>query len=296
MKTILKRNYALIASIALLTMSCVQNSPEYKQLKAENDALRLENVKFGEEVNNMLGTLEEVESNFESIRKAENYIQVQQQTGVELNSSKRERFKQNMQLITETLQKNKEQIASLQSQLKKSGIRSAALQKTVDRLSEQLDQKVIMIASLQEELSRKNIRIDELDGMIASLNEDMEELATTAASQKEKINEQDQMLHTAYYCFGTSKELKTQKILSGGGIFSKAKVMQPGFNKEYFIKIDTRKTKEIQLFAHKASLRSSHPEGSYEFVEDAEDGDLSFLILDENAFWSTNKFLVIEVK
>ena len=54
----------------------------------------------------------------------------------------------------------------------------------------------------------------------------------------------DKQLHTAYYCFGTAKELKDQKILSGGGLFAKSKVLQSGFNKDYFISIDIREVKE----------------------------------------------------
>lgn len=60
-----------------------------------------------------------------------------------------------------------------------------------------------------------------------------------------KLNAQDKALHTAYYCFGTSKELKEQKILSGGGLFSKSKVLQSGFNKDYFISIDIREVKKF---------------------------------------------------
>ena len=139
-----------------------------------------------------------------------------------------------------------------------------------------------MIVALQEDLAKKNVRIQELDEMVSSLNEDVESLATTAAAQSEKLNAQDKALHTAYYCFGTSKELKEQKILSGG------------FNKDYFISIDIREVKEIPLFASKAKLKSNHPEGSYEFVED-EDGNLTLKINDEKAFWSLGKYLVIEV-
>ena len=179
-------------------------------------------------------------------------------------------------------------------ELKKSGIQSSALRKTIDRLSSELDQKATMIVALQEDLAKKNVRIQELDEMVSSLNEDVESLATTAAAQSEKLNAQDKALHTAYYCFGTSKELKEQKILSGGGLFSKSKVLQSGFNKDYFISIDIREVKEIPLFASKAKLKSNHPEGSYEFVED-EDGNLTLKINDEKAFWSLGKYLVIEV-
>ena len=232
----------LVCVCTAMLASCGQNSADYKKLKAENDSLRIENTKNTDELNDMLSTLNDIESDFQSIRDAENYLTIQQQTGGELNQSRRDQIKQNM----------------------------------------------------QEDLAKKNVRIQELDEMVSSLNEDVESLATTAAAQSEKLNAQDKALHTAYYCFGTSKELKEQKILSGGGLFSKSKVLQSGFNKDYFISIDIREVKEIPLFASKAKLKSNHPEGSYEFVED-EDGNLTLKINDEKAFWSLGKYLVIEV-
>jgi len=241
----------------------------------------------------ILGTLNDVEADIQSIRDAENYLNIQQQKG-DLNKSNREQIKENMQLISETLKKNKETISQLEDKLKKSGIQSAALRKTISRLSSELDQKANMIVTLQEDLAKKNVRIQELDEMVASLNEDVEDLSTTTAAQSEKLQEQDKQLHTAYYCFGTAKELKDQKILSGGGLFAKSKVLQSGFNKDYFISIDTREVKEIPLFAGKAKLKSNHPEGSYEFVKD-EDGNMTLKITDEKAFWSLGKYLVIEV-
>ena len=245
-------------------------------------------------MNEILTTLNDVEADIQSIRDAENYLNLQQQTGGEFSKSNREQIKQNMQLISETLKKNKETISQLEDKLKKSGIQSAALRKTISRLSSELDQKATMIVALQEDLAKKNVRIQELDEMVSSLNEDVENLATTAAAQSEKLGEQDKALNTAYYCFGTAKELKDQKILSGGGLFSKSKVLQSGFNKDYFISVDVREVKEIPLFAAKAKLKSNHPEGSYEFVKD-EDGNLTLNITDPKTFWSLGKYLVIEV-
>ena len=255
----------LIATTICTAMlaSCGQNSAEYKKLKAENDSLRIENTKSNAEMDEILGTLNDVEADIQSIRDAENYLNIQQQKG-DLNKSNREQIKENMQLISETLKKNKQQISELEEKLKKSGIQSSALRKTISRLSSELDQKANMIVTLQEDLAKKNVRIQELDEMVA------------------------------YYCFGTAKELKDQKILSGGGLFAKSKVLQSGFNKDYFISIDTREVKEIPLFAGKAKLKSNHPEGSYEFVKD-EDGNMTLKITDEKAFWSLGKYLVIEV-
>lgn len=284
----------LVCVCATLLASCGQNSADYKKLKAENDSLKIENTRSNDELNDMLTTMNEIEADFQSIRDAENYLTIQQQAGGEQLVSRREQIKQNMQLISETLKKNKELIADLQNKLKNSGIKSVALKKTIDRLSSELDQKTTMIVALQEDLAKKNVRIQELDEMVTALNEDVEGLATQTAAQKEKLNNQDKALNTAYYCFGTAKELKDQKILSGGGLFAKSKALQSGFNKDYFISIDIREVKEIPLFAGKAKLKSNHPEGSYEFVKD-EDGNLTLKINDEKAFWSLGKYLVIEI-
>lgn len=279
---------------AVLLTSCAQNAAEQKRLKAENDSLKIENAKNVSDMNEMVSILNDIEADFQSIRDAENYLNIQQQKSGELTPTTREQIRQNMELIRETLKKNKEQITQLEDRLKKSNVQSSALRKTIDRLTAELDQKANMVMLLQEDLAKKNVRIKELDQMVTSLSENVEDLAATSAVQAEKLKEQDKALNTAYYCFGTSKELKDQKILSGGGLFAKSKVLQDGFNRDYFISIDVRQVTEIPLFAGKAKLKSNHPEGSYEFLKDQE-GNLTFRIVDVKSFWSLGKYLVIEV-
>lgn len=56
---------------------------------------------------------------------------------------------------------------------------------------------------------------------------------------------QDEALNTVYYALGTNKELKEQKIVEGGGLFSSKKVMEGEFNKNYFTAVDMRKLHDI---------------------------------------------------
>lgn len=284
----------LLAVCTVLLVSCGQQSAEYKRLQAENDSLRLENTKASSELNDMLSTLDDIEAGFQSIRDAENYLSLQQKAGDEMTPGRREQIKENMKLVSETLKKNREQIAELQDKLNKSGNKNKTLQTMIDRLSKELDEKTAMIVSLQEDLAKKNVRIQELDDMVSDLNENVENLSTTNAVQSEKLSAQDKALHTAYYCFGTAKELKAQNILTKKGIFTKTKVLQDGFNRDYFITIDTREVTEIPLFSSKAKLQSNHPETSYEFTKD-EEGNVTLKITNPEAFWSLSKFLVIEV-
>ncbi|MDD6210797.1 MAG: hypothetical protein PUB21_09360 [Bacteroidales bacterium] len=272
----------------LLLVSCGKGSTDYKALKMENDSLRLENAKTTAELEDYLTLINEVEENFSSLRSAENYVSVEVAKGGELSKSSREKITDDMHLLSEVLAKNKEQIEKLKSQLQNGKIKSSQLQKTIDRLSMELDDKVTMISELQNQLAKRNIAIEALDEAVVSLSQDVATLAEETSTQKKVINIQDKELNKGYYCFGTTRELKDQKILSG------RKVLPDGFNKNYFMEIDIRELKKIPLFAKKAKVLTPQPASSYEFIKDDE-GKLTLKITDINAFWSIGKYLVIEV-
>ncbi|OAV71027.1 hypothetical protein Barb6_01547 [Bacteroidales bacterium Barb6] len=292
MKTVIK--VAAVCASVFLLASCVKSSKEYKQLQAENESLRTESVRSTTELNEMLAVLDEVENDIRTIRETENYLTIPQ-LGGEVSPTRQEEIRQNMHLITGIIQKNKQQISELEAKLKGNNSQFAALRKTIDRLNAEIEKNTVMITSLQADLAKKNVRIQELDDLVTDLNENVENLSLTAAVQSQKLTAQDKELHTAYYCFGTAKELKDQKILTGSGLFSKSKALPDGFNRDYFVAIDIREEKEIPLFSSKATLHSNHPEGTWRFAED-EDGNLTLVITNAEQFWSLSRFLVIQVK
>jgi predicted nucleic acid-binding Zn-ribbon protein len=282
----------LICLCVICFASCTQSSGDYQKVQAENDSLRLQLTKNESELNEMLETLNAIESDIQTIRTAENYLNVEKDT--ELSSSRREQIKSNMSLVIETLKKNKQELSELQEKLNKSNVRSSALQKTIDRITNDLNEKSVLIVQLQQDLGKKDAQIQQMSQQVESLNTDVQILEDVNSSQNDLINQQDQTLNTVFYCFGTKKELSEQNILSGGGLFSKSKTLQDGFNKDYFISTDKRNLSSIPLFAHKAKVHTSHPSSSYKLVQDNE-GNLTLRILNFDAFWSLSKYLVIEV-
>ena len=96
-------------------------------------------------------------------------------------------------------------------------------------------------------------------------------------------------LNTAWYVFGTKKELKEQRIMVDG------KVLQSSFNKNYFTKIDIRVDKEIKLYSKSAKLLTTHPSSSYTLTPDA-NKQYVLRITNPQIFWSTSKYLVVLVK
>jgi DNA repair exonuclease SbcCD ATPase subunit len=287
----MKKILAILACISVIT-SCNQSGELKQELQAENDSLRLQLAKNESELNEIFSTLNSIENDIETIRSVENYLNVEKDA--ELSIPKRNQIKKNMTMIVETIRKNKQQLSELQDKLNKSNVHSTALQKTIDRITNDLNEKSKLIVKLQQELSNKDEQIKEMSQHVEALNTDIQILEEVNTSQNNLISQQDKFINTAYYCFGTKKELSEQKILTGGGLFSKSKALQEGFNQDYFISTDRRKLEEIPLFARKAIIHTSHPAKSYDLIEDR-DKNLTLWIKDTDKFWSLSKYLVIEV-
>lgn len=285
MKKVIFFSFLLVFGLS----SCVKNSSEYKSLQAERDSLALISAKNTAELDEIFTLLNEVEENFREIKTAENYLSLQSTKPGEMGSSVKESIKSNMQFISETLEKNREQIAELEKKLKNSSVQSTQLQQNLTRLRQQLDEKTQALAVLQDELQRKNYEISQLSESVTNLVQNVTELESQSEVQQEIIKQQQAELNTAYFCFGTSKELKEQKIIEGGKLGA-------NFNRAYFTKIaNLNNFHTIKLYAKSGKLVSKHPEGSYEFVKD-ESKQAVLNILDPQNFWSLTKYLVVEVK
>ncbi|HBK33294.1 MAG TPA: hypothetical protein DEG28_10255 [Porphyromonadaceae bacterium] len=271
-----------------MIVSCtnVKESKEYKQLESERDSLLSQSSASDAEVSEMMSVISEVEANFDKIREAEKYISTQSSQSGEMNKDTKARVTENFQMITEVLQRNKKQLAALNKKFENSNSQVASLKNTIDRLNREMQESANRLTELQAELVKK-------DEQIAQLSSDIESLAVETEQQSSTIQQQDRTLHTAYYVFGTASELKDQKILSGGFLRA-TRVLQDTFNKEYFLEIDIRDVTQIALYAPKAKLWSTHPDGTYELVKGS-DGNLTLQITDTQRFWSLTKYLIIEV-
>ena len=278
---------SLVVATSLFT-SCVKNSSEYRSLQAQRDSLALVSAQNTAELDEILSILNEVEENFKEIKTAENYISTQSAAPGEMQRSTRERLKSNMEFISTTLEKNRVQIADLEQKLKNSRVQSSQLQKTVENLRIQLEEKAEALIILQDDLNRKNYEISKLNENVAVLSKNVNELESQSQKQIQTIKEQWTELNTVYFCFGTTKELKEQKILDGS-------TLGTDFNRAYFTKIpDMNQFLTLPLYAKKGKLVSNHPQGSYEFVKD-ENGKAVLNILDPVNFWSLTKYLVVQV-
>ena len=282
-------------ALSLMVVGCTGNQgSSYDKLKTSYDSLLMQSDKNQADLNEAIGIINEVESNLSQIADAEHRVQADALKG-ELNQSQKQQIMDEISLLRQTLQENKQNLAQQQEKLKRSGINIAALNKKIDLLSSQIAEKDQMIQSLQADLESARGMIARQDSLITEQTEKGAVNEATIAIQNKKLQAQDAALHQAYYCFGTLSELKEENIIKGGGLFSKAKVLPEGFNQDYFKQVDTRDLTTIALFAAKAHLRTQHPASSYHFEKDA-DGNQTLVIDNQQEFWSRSKYLVVEVE
>lgn len=278
----------LVACVAAFCLTGCNNgkNDSAAQNTAQADSLNGIIAQKDSEINDLMGTLNEIEEGFQQISEAEHRVSLAKD-GEGVN--KKQKLKEDIQFIADRMKQNRELIAKLQKQLANGTLKGAQLQKTIEGLQKQLEEKDALLQTLREELDKKDIHIAALDETVNNLNTKTNRLTAESNQKTETINAQDKQIHTAWYVFGTKKELKEQSIIQDG------KVMTGNFNKNYFTKVDIRNLSEIKLYSKSAKLLTTHPSSSYSLVRDA-NKQYTLRITNSQIFWSTSKYLVVLVK
>ena len=278
----------LFACLALLLLgACTgkKSSPDLANME-QNDSLQRIIAQRDSEINDMMSTLNEIQEGLSAINQAENRLSIAREGE---GANKTAQIKENIKFIANTMARNRELMKRLQQQLRESRFNGDELRKTISNLTQQLDDKAHELQRLKAELDAKDIHIAELDEKIDNLNDNVENLQTDAQQKAQTISNQDKQLNTAWFVFGTKKELKEQHIMENG------KVLQSNFNKNYFAKIDIRIDKEIKFYSKSARILTMHPSGSYTLTPDV-NKQYVLRITNPQLFWSTSKYLVVLVK
>ena len=292
----MKKIILLFAAIALLcAASCSTKKEKEENAKdpsaATIDSLRQALAQTQNESSDMIETLSQIQEGFDKINEAEGIVNVESRQG---ESGNRQRILDNMAVIQNKLRLNRELIANLQQQLRTSNqsdaCTKAKLEAMVENFNKQLEEKNQEIEALRAELAQKDIKIAEQGEQIDALSSNVSDLAQKNEEKARTVAEQDKELNTAYYVFGTKRELREQRILQKGDVLK-----GNDFNKDYFTRIDLRVTKTIKLYSKSAKLMTNHPAGSYSLDKDAQ-GQYTLRITNPQAFWSVSKYLVITVK
>ena len=278
----------LCACTSIIVCSCSQGSAVSETARQERDSLQRIIDEKDAELDDIMGTFNEVQEGIRRISEAEGRVTVADATRE--NASSRELIRENLEFIEQAMKQNRDMVAQLKEKLRNSSIKADKLQKTIANLQNQIEQQAQRIQELEaslaekdEELIRKGQEISELNDNVTSLEADNESKSKSLAAQEKELNE-------AWFVFGTKSELKEQKILTSGDV-----LRDGNFNRDYFTQIDIRYDKEIKLYSKSAKLLTTHPSGSYNLTKDAQ-GQYELRITNPQKFWSVSKYLVVQVR
>ena len=282
MKQSLSLTLSALVVVLLMLTACGKNSKQEEERQKELTELQTLRTQVAEQDS----LINLVIQNFAQIQQLEGMITLDSNS--EVPQSQRAKIEDNLRLINEKLESNRQTIDLLNKKLAQSGNKNSSLQRTIGTLQEQLNAKNAEILDLTEELKRKNYAIGVLDSMVTGLSNNVENLSKTSAAQQAEIDRQDAALNTVRYCIGTSRDLKDMNIIRNG------EVVTEGYQSDYFTQIDLRKVTSIPLYEKKAELKTKHPKSSYKLVK-GEDKMLTLEITNPREFWSLSKILVIQI-
>ncbi len=285
------RKLLLLPFIALVFFSCNNNDEQIKKLQAQSDSLQAEITNRDKTVDDFFKSFNEIQDDLDKIKEKENILTISTNLTENPSDSQKEQIKSDIEALNQLIQKNKDKINKLQSRLRHSNIKIGELKKTIEKLKKIIDEKNTEIENLNKQIEGLNITIENLNQNVDSLNIENE--------QKDNvIAEKDTKLNTAYYVFGSTKELKEHGVITKeGGFVGLGKIikLQQDFNKDYFTKIDINKETKFDLYSKKADIITTHPSGSYKFIKNGKTIE-SLVITNPKEFWSASKYLVIVVE
>ena len=275
--------FVIIILTNLLVSNCGKGSDESENPikdSVENVSGNL-NGKLNEKdaaIQELVSSFNEIQENLNAIKEKEKIISKVTSDGDV--KSKEDQIKEDIQSIYDLMAKNKDRIGSLSKKLKNSKLQIDGLEK--------------MIENMQATLSLKDSEIEELKTKIEGLNVELSNLTTNYKAVENESNQKTEIINTAFYAIGTSKELKEKNVITKeGGIIGLGKTtkLSSDFNKEYFTKINIEKTTSINLGAKKIKILTTHPSNSYKLIGEKPIEKLE--ITNTKEFWSASKYLVI---
>lgn len=277
--------FACVAFIVLCFCSCGNDNKKPQDMSTKTIGIvDSTSALKQQEVDYMVGVINEVSSSLDSISMQENMIYMSTENG-----SKRDKILAQLKAFKELLAQKQKQIETLKSRSKgisgsnKSAIRN--LQKIVDYLEAQLTEKSQQVEKLEEAVKNKDAKISEFRYSLNQANNQNEYL-------KEQNYQQDKQLNEVYYLVASKKELKVSGILKTG-FLKKKKIDNENVDKSKFIKRDIRNLKTITINSKSPRILTNNPASSYTLTK-GDDGTSTLTITNPNSFWKVSRYLIIQ--
>jgi outer membrane murein-binding lipoprotein Lpp len=294
MKSIIKFPVMACLAAGLSLTSCTNKEKDEAALKQVNE---LSSSRDSLE-DALVTTMDEINQNLDKIRSKQNIIV--NNSGSE-SVSKKQEIIANIQAINALIEDNQAKIAKLEEQARKLGKEKSAMAKLASQTKFRIARQEDEIALLKDQLAEESFKVEDLNKRVQT----MQATNDTLTGQKNELtatnSKMDMDLNKAWFMYGTYKELKEKDLIEKkGGVLGigKKEVLSNAFyrNKASFTEVDIRVTKTIPIQGKKPKLITFHPANSYQLQENSGTEYSNLTITNPEEFWSSSRYLVVQVK
>ncbi len=259
------------------------NSAEFDEIKKENLILKRELAAKDSTIDYFASYMNEVRTNLDLIRDKQGLI-ISYQANPEMLTADNPDLIEDIKVLAQLMADNKSKISQLKSEISNANLQMSEFEEMIISLTEEVEMKNMEIYQLQQEL-------ENMDGAFTELFQAYEETSEQLDIAKDHIN-------TAWFTYGTKDELYENGVITKEGGFigiGKINKLKDDFNKTYFTEVKIDALTEIPLGVKKADIITTHPQDSYDLVDNGETIE-KLAIKDQAKFWGASKYLVIVVK
>lgn len=274
--------------------SCNQQEKQLQQevaaLNEELEQLRQESQEKEENINAFFESMTQIRDNLTEIKIKQNLITEETRGQDQLGQDVRKQIESDLEAISKLMEDNRRRLAELNRQLSSSNVKITEFEKMVASLTTEIEEKNLEIAQLRDNMHELNISN-------VALAETIERLEEENIQKSQVIEEKTEQLNTAYFAYGTRRDLEEKVIIEkSGGILGIGRtfLVNSNLNKEYFTRLNITQVDKLQVPAKNLRLISQHPEGSY-VVESLEEEGSQIIIQNPAEFWSTTRYLVVSI-
>mgnify|MGYP002619647673 CR=1 FL=1 len=291
MKNVMK--YAGMILAVLLMASCNQKQLEQEiaTLQQENEELRQQAIEKDNSLGEFFESMAQIRDNLNEIKVRQNLIAAETRDRDGVGQDVRQQIDSDLNMISELMEDNRRRIARLNRQVRESNVKIEEFEVLIASLNSEIEDRNVEISVLRDNLSQLNIHNEALASTI-------EQLETENVYRQNVIDEKVHQLNTAYFVYGTRRQLQEQEIIDRqGGILGlgRTTVVNPGASREYFTRVDITQLDKVQIPASKLKLVSVHPADSYMVELDEEENVAEIVIENPEKFWSNTRYLIVSI-
>lgn len=285
------KKFLVFSTLTLLFISCegdtsegTESSGDSEEIaRLKSDIIALENQLNEKDsvLNETIMLFNEIEQNLAMINLKEDEIRFRS-NDIELEEDGKQWILQEIQNINYLREENAKKVEELNVALKDKNLQIAELQSMITHLMDKIQVQ-------EEEIEMLRVELADLDREYVELLEAYQEQTEITAETLKELN-------TAYYAYGTKKELEENGVIVREGGFlgmNKKTNLADDMNEGYFTQIDVTKTSQISITGKEVHFITDHPSSAYDIVSDGQNHKVK--IKDPKSFWKVSKYLVVVV-